>query len=132
MVDYAKRRGVSDKVEFAGWITYNELHKYMKNLDICVLPFDNSDISHYSMPMKIHEYSLCKKPIISAPLPEIVKTYSDFVLYASTPREYASCVKLLVENQEKRRNIVQNAYLIAQKNLWTNLAEKYEEVLSSF
>ncbi len=131
LITYAKRRNISDRVKFLGWIPYNDLGRYLQTVDICVLPFDKSDISYYSMPMKIHEYSLSKKPTISTPLPEIIKLYGESVLYAETIDDYVSSIKLIVEDEKRRSSMMRNAYQIACKNSWIQLAGKYEKILLS-
>ena len=132
VIEYANKCKVIDKVKFVGWIPYVHLPEHFERMDICVLPFDRSKISTLSMPIKIHEYAICKKPVISAPLPEIKKTYGNSVLYASTAQEYAENVGKLISDKSLSLSLAENAYRIAEKHSWNALANAYEQVLMVF
>lgn len=126
----ASQKGLGGSVIFTGWVPYTRLHEYIRNSDICILPFDNSCISTLSMPMKIHEYAISKKPIITAPLPEIKKMYGSSVIYATAEQEYMRGITLLLEDKELRVQLVEEAYRIAKKYSWNIIAERYEKLLS--
>ena len=93
-------KGLTQSVVFTGWVPYTVVHSYLDDSDFCVLPFDNSLISSHSMPMKIHEYAISKKPIISTPLPEICKIYGSSVMYAITKEEYVLAIELLINDKD--------------------------------
>jgi glycosyltransferase involved in cell wall biosynthesis len=124
------QKGLNQSAIFTGWVPYAKLHEYIQASDICILPFDNSAISSLSMPMKIHEYAISKKPIIATPLPEIKKIYGSSVMYAIGKEEYIHAIKLLLEDKELRLRHIEEAYAIAKNYSWTHLAEKYARLLN--
>ena len=129
--DSCNRKGLTQSVIFTGWVPYEELHNYLADSDFCVLPFDNSAISSLSMPMKIHEYAISKKPIISTPLPEICRIYGSTVMYASTKEEYVRAIELLLNDKDSRLKHAEDAYKIAKNYSWTELSKKYEQLFNS-
>jgi glycosyltransferase involved in cell wall biosynthesis len=83
------------------------------------------------MPMKIHEYAISKKPIISSPLPEICRIYGSTIMYATTKDEYVHAVDLLLNDKELRLKHAEEAYKIAKNYSWTELSKKYELLFNS-
>jgi glycosyltransferase involved in cell wall biosynthesis len=129
--DSCNKKGLADSVVFTGWVPYAELHSYLADSDLCVLPFDDSAISFLSMPMKIHEYAISKKPIISSPLPEICRIYGSAIMYATTKDEYVHAIELLLNDKEYRLKHAEEAYNIAKNYSWTELSKKYELLFNS-
>lgn len=128
--DSCNKKGLTQSVVFTGWVPYEELHSYLADSDFCVLPFDSSAISYLSMPMKIHEYAISKKPIISTPLPEICRIYGSAVMYATTKDEYVHAIELLLNDKESRSKHAEEAYTIAKNYSWTELSNKYERLFN--
>lgn len=124
--DLCIQKGLNQSAIFTGWVPYAKVHEYLQDSDICILPFDNSEISSLSMPMKIHEYAISKKSIIATPLPEIKKIYGSSVMYAITKEEYIIAIKLLIKDKELKLRLIDEAYRIAKEYSWSRLAEKYE------
>lgn len=129
-IDYTKQSHVSDRIQFTGWVPYVRLYEYLSKFDVCVLPFDSGYISKYSMPMKVHEYAISKKPTISAPLPEIKTTYRDSILYASSSKEYVDYVKKIFSDKILAESLSDSAYKIALTYSWENLSKEYATVLA--
>jgi len=131
LLNYANKKNVNNFVKFIGWVPYSEIHQYLNIFDICVLPFDDSKISQLCMPMKIHEYAISKKPIISAPLPEIKKAYGNAVLYATNSHEYIFNIKRLIEDDYLYSTLSQKAAEIAKNEFsWESLSDKYEKIIN--
>ena len=122
-------KSLTNNVKFVGRVAFEEVPKYIKQADICVLPFLQNAVTDFSFPLKIHEYAISKKPIISTPLHEIKRNYGDTVLYASNANEFKEQIKRLIENPELGENLAENAYRIAKEFDWKRLGEMYEEIL---
>lgn len=122
-------KSLNSNVKFTGMVAFEEVPKYIKKADICVLPFLRNAVTDFSSPLKIHEYAISKKPIISAPLHEIKRKYGDAVLYASNANEYKEQIKKLIENAKLRENLKEKAYRIAKEFDWEKLGKMYEHIL---
>jgi hypothetical protein len=61
--DFFKNR--PDNLFYSGIIKYPDLPAYLKSMDIGVLPFKVTDLSKYSNPVKIYEYTAAGLPVIS-------------------------------------------------------------------
>lgn len=126
---YVNKKGLGEIVKFTGWVPYIKVREYIMMSDICVLPFDLSKISVCSMPMKINEYAISKKPIITTPIPQIKRVYGCSVIYATTMEEYIRGIQLVLKDNKRILQITENAYKIAKRYSWENLAKVYERIL---
>ncbi len=79
-----KRKIISKKIYFYGFVPHKEVSSYINALDICLLPNQkvvlphgagssqiSRNISNFTSPLKLFEYMSHKKPIIASDLPVI-------------------------------------------------------------
>jgi len=71
--ELTERLGIADKVIFTGLVRYKELPKYVSAMDLCLIPLSPSDWINIALPNKFFEYSACGKPILSSPIPDMMK-----------------------------------------------------------
>lgn len=90
---------VLSNIFFAGAVPYEQLPKYAKGFDVCILP-SNTQLAG-SFPMKFYEYLATGKPVIATSQPSIVKEYEGKTapcLFADTPEEFAKAVEDVLNN----------------------------------
>ena len=122
-------RSLTNNVKFTGRVAFEEVPKCINEADICVLPFLKNAMTDFGIPLKMHEYGISKKPIISTPLYEIKKKYGDTVLYARNANEFKEQMKRLIENPKLRENLAEKAYRIAKEFDSEKLGKMYEQIL---
>jgi glycosyltransferase involved in cell wall biosynthesis len=54
-------------------VTYNELPKYLAGIDVFIVPYKVDELSRYINPLKLKECLAAGKPVVSTPLPEVLK-----------------------------------------------------------
>jgi len=52
-------------IHFLGFKPYNELPKYLKGFDVCLMPFRLNEWMRYSAPNKVYQYLAAGKPVVS-------------------------------------------------------------------
>ncbi|MGI9666558.1 MAG: glycosyltransferase [Acidimicrobiia bacterium] len=61
-------RNVPSNVMFAGLRPQNELYGYVANMDVGLIPFEVSPVTHAVSPLKVYEYLAAGTPVASSPL----------------------------------------------------------------
>lgn len=62
-------------IHYLGGKTYNELPSYLGGWDIALIPFAINESTKYISPTKTPEYLAAGKPVISAPITDVVNPY---------------------------------------------------------
>lgn len=131
--DLAKSYRISDRVIFAGMISYSEVPKYISAMDICIIPFNQSHISKNALPLKLFEYMACSRPVISAELPEVkrvVGSFGDCVLFAESAEDYKKQIYMLYEDDCKRYKMGKyGRRLVESKYDWNMILNHFETIL---
>jgi glycosyltransferase involved in cell wall biosynthesis len=101
---------------------YRDLPRYLRAFDICLIPFVMNENTRNLNPTKLLEYFASGKPVISAPIPDIMELYPDLVEFAATPEEFIAAAAKLIsgEGEEKRRRRIREA----AGNSWESMVEK--------
>ncbi|WP_214084084.1 glycosyltransferase [Methanoculleus sp.] len=69
----AARFGVASRVHFTGAVDYRELPGYIAPMDLCLIPLSPPQWVDIALPNKYFEYSACGKPILSTPIPDMLR-----------------------------------------------------------
>lgn len=118
--------GVADHINIMGEFPSDRLGEVLSSTDIGVIPFDEDEFRHHTIPNKLFDYMACGKPVIvsnCAPLARIInETGCGIVVSNKDPEQLVSAlremrnrdVRLMSENgrkaAEKRYNWEQDAH----------------------
>jgi glycosyltransferase involved in cell wall biosynthesis len=80
-----------------GWKSYETLPSYLKGLDVCLLPYLNTEWTRNMYPNKLIQYLAAGKPVVASRLPEL-EPFKDVVLLASYADEFISNAQYALEN----------------------------------
>ena len=110
---------------FLGQKPREELPKYVRHFDACLIPYKITSYTENVYPTKLNEYLAIGKPVISTPLPEVVtfnQQHGNIVEVASTLEEFSGRLRTVLkaeteENQNKEGKRLRME--AASKNTWT-------------
>jgi len=71
------RRSAGDRLILTGRVPYDEVPAMIAAADACVLPFHESKLTRYIVPMKMYDYMAMKKPVISTNLAGVVEEFGE-------------------------------------------------------
>ena len=74
--------GVRERVEWTGWVAYEEVFRHLRQADIAVDPAPCNTLNHISTMMKIGEYLAAARPVVAYRLRETERTAGAAALYA--------------------------------------------------
>lgn len=106
-----------ENISFPGEKDYRDLPHYVKYFDVTLIPFKMNELIKSVNPIKLYEYLAAGKPVISTPLPEIIRYKKKGVIeIIDDPGSIAKAVKMILANwDEDKRDI---CLKIAQENTW--------------
>ncbi len=67
-------------IHYIGQKDYGELPRYLANWDVAMLPFAQNASTRFISPTKTPEYLAAGKPVVSTPIPDVVKPYGEMKL----------------------------------------------------
>lgn len=86
-------------VHLLGRRHYQRLPDYARGLDVGLIPFRVNELTKAVNPIKLREYLSAGLPVVSTPLPEVVR-YGQLVRTAATPEEFIrGCESALAEDR---------------------------------
>lgn len=110
-------------IKLLGEKPYGELPKYLKDFDVCIIPFDTStDLIKATNPVKFYEYLSAGKKIVSTEIPELEAYRDQYVYMANDDGKFLEYVKMCISGNDTLRNAKECADF-AKKNDWQ---ERYE------
>lgn len=123
MKQLAAQLGLDDYVWFTGWVTDDELVRYLSTADICVDPDPSNPFNDRCTMIKMTEYMALAKPIVAFDLPEHRYTAQGAALYAkpNDELEFARALVQLIDDPAQRRAMG----VLGQKRIESELAWRY-------
>jgi GT2 family glycosyltransferase/glycosyltransferase involved in cell wall biosynthesis len=61
-----------ENIKFLGEIPYAQLTPYLKDFDICLIPFKLIELTLCTNPVKVYEYLAAGKPVVCTAMPEVI------------------------------------------------------------
>lgn len=125
----SKKLGIQSYVTFVGNINYNHIPKYISAADVCLLPFNKSDVSQRALPLKLFEYMSCEKPVISSNLINIKNIVNGRVIFVKND-ELEDKIVEVCENEELRVNLGKNGRIFVKNQYnWNFIGHTFEKIL---
>jgi glycosyltransferase involved in cell wall biosynthesis len=116
-------------IHYTGQRTYQDLPRYLKAFDVALVLFANNAATRFLSPTKTLEYFAGLKPVVSAPIADVVENYADIVRLARTPQEYDHAIKaaLTEDNAERLRMGLERA----RAHSWDSIAAQMNEIMQA-
>jgi len=114
-------------VHWLGPKAYQELPRYARAFDICMLPFKTTDEGKYLNPTKTLEYLAAGRPVVSTKIPEIERFYSDMVAVAQSGSDLVrKCESILAREPDP---VEQDRRLAKAKgHSWNAMVDQMEKI----
>jgi glycosyltransferase involved in cell wall biosynthesis len=117
-------------IHYLGAKSYQDLPAYLKGIDIAMMPFALNKSTQFISPTKTLEFMAANKPIISTPIYDVRRDYSQEVKVVSGVKEFVSAVEdFLAEKNLQRRVREKKQELVIKKTSWDLTVQKMEEIM---
>lgn len=90
--DIAPAKKISN-IKFLGEIPYAKLTPYLKDFDVCLIPFKLIELTLCTNPVKVYEYLAAGKPVVCTEMPEVV-VMGDVVHVADTQEQFIAQIAI--------------------------------------
>ncbi len=81
-----------DRIFLLGKRKYEEIPDYVNQFDVALIPYRLFENTQYMYPVKLHEYLILGKPVVTTDLPE-VRQFSDVVFLAEDRVEFVKKIE---------------------------------------
>lgn len=118
--------GLEDTITFTGWVSRDEVKRYISSADICVDPDPSNIYNDHCTMIKIMEYMTLSKPVVAFDLPEHRVTAGEAAVYARPNDEldFARHIAALMDDPERRERMGQIGRARVENELaWSHQAE---------
>lgn len=107
---------------------YEDLPRYLKAFDACLMPFVISELTRHISPTKTPEYLSGGKPVVSTPIPDVMAEYSDVVSITGDYDEFIEKTeKLLTHPLPELHNKIRKK---AETKSWEFIAGEMKQIIS--
>ena len=132
--EISKKLGIQDKVVFTGYVPYLHIPRYCSLAELCINPFEITDMTKKLSPVKIFDLLACGKPILATPLEGLLHDFpeeSKILIYANL-KQFESQIILLL-NSESLENFGRKGREYVKANYtWENVANRFLEEFETF
>ena len=97
----SKKLKIEDKVIFVGYVPYVDIPRYCSLAELCINPFEITDMTNKLSPAKIFDLLACGKPILATPLEGMLYDFpkeSNTVIYEDLQFFPEKMIELLKSN----------------------------------
>ena len=115
-------------VHFLGEKPYAELPALLREFDVALIPFELSELTRCTNPVKLYEYMAAGKAVVSVPLPEVAAATDMVYLAADAAAFEAAIARALAEDSPALRARRQ---AWAQEHSWANRARQLSQAIEA-
>ncbi len=119
-----------ENIHYIGGKSYNELPSYLAGWDVAMLPFAINESTRFISPTKTPEYLAAGKPVVSAPIRDVVRPYGEknLVRIAGTAEEFISAAEELMSNDNAAEWLASVDTFLANDS-WDNTWERMNRLI---
>jgi glycosyltransferase involved in cell wall biosynthesis len=122
--------GLADRVHITGYVPTSLLPFYLNLGAFFIMPYATDKYSgKIRLPLKLFIYSALGKPILSVPLPEVMRLNPRHVFYYKDAEAFATTAKMILRNQALRKELGSYAREFSKKFDYQVLAQNLEKIL---
>jgi len=118
----------ADNIHWLGGRDYKDLPNYCRAFDICMMCFAINEATEFINPTKALEYLATGKPVISTPVRDVLRQYSDLVDIVRTPGEFVEAIDRLIKDPNQAR--IDKGIEKAKESSWESTVSRMRELIA--
>ena len=130
-LDGSKPENLPANLHWLGERAYEEIPRYLCAMDVLLIPFKLLDLTRAVNPVKLYEYAAIGKPIIGAPIPDVVEASSICHTAGDAQSFIEAAHQVLVGmTEEERSKLTEVRRRFARQHSWDQRIEAFDAILS--
>lgn len=117
----------AENIHWLGQRSYDELPRYVKAFDVCLMPFALNEATEYINPTKTLEYMAAGKPIVSTAVADVVRNFTPIVKVAKTHDEFIDAVAQAAASPDKQA--LADGIEMASASSWESIVAKMRTLI---
>lgn len=117
-----------ENIEFTGEVPYAELPQWVHAFDVCMIPFQLTELTMCTNPVKVYEYLSAGKPVVATRMPEL-EAIADQVYLADAGDYTAKLEQALAEGRGDAQAKARRAW--ARQHSWAARADTLEQAIAA-
>jgi glycosyltransferase involved in cell wall biosynthesis len=119
-----------DNIHWLGQQSYDDLPRFIKGWDVCLMPFALNDATKFISPTKTLEYMACGRPSVSTSIRDVVEPYGHVVRIADTPEGFiADCEMIMARTPAEQEEHARELAAIVARTSWDRTADAMAELI---
>ncbi len=114
-------------VHFLGERPYRELPDYIKDFDVCIIPYSINEYTRYSFPLKVYEFLATGKPVVTTALPSVMEL-SDVLKIAPNYEQFVQFLEEALEGDSPKAKA--QRLKVARENTWEHRVQQLLTLVS--
>ncbi len=117
-------------IYYPGQKPYSALPSFLKGFDVCLMPFAMNEATRFISPTKTLEYMAAEKPIVSTPVPDVVRNWGHAVSIAGDAAGVIQAVEhAMAETTDERAERLAAYDEIVNRNTWDYIAGEMRRLI---
>lgn len=117
LISLAETNGVADHVEVVGWVKTDQVDAYLAVSAICLVPHEDLEHTNTTVPHKLFQYMLRRKPVLVSSCPPLARIVRDSgagaVFPAGDPIGFARTALEMAANEPRLRRYMESGWRAA-------------------
>ncbi len=130
-----ERLGISEKVVFTGFVSYEELPRYLKVADVAVNTLEPTLVANVAFPNKVLQYMAAGLPVASTRLEGLEQTFGGHsgITWAGDSRGVVQAASKLSQQTEAEHRTVGERQIVAVSEIFSveSAVDEFEQTLAS-
>lgn len=118
----------ADNIHWLGQRSYQDLPRYVKAFDVCLMPFALNEATEYINPTKTLEYMAAGKPIVSTAIRDVVRNFTPVVAVGRTHAEFVDAVRSGIHSPDI--SLIADGIEMARRSSWETIVNRMAELIS--
>ncbi len=128
VTSYYKELSSYSNIQLLGEKPYRDLPDYLRDFDVCLIPFDTStDLIRATNPVKFYEYLGAGKKIVATEIPELMPYRNQYVYMSNEVEQFIGYVELCAEGRDELSG-VESSLGFAKENDWNSRFLSFEKL----